>query len=57
MRKKLIAALLCFALLPAAAAWAAVPGERVDGYSATLADGVVLTENTYWAGNDLQTEH
>ena len=57
MLKKLMLVLLCFALLPVAGAWAAVPGERVDGYEATLADGVTLTENTYWAGNDLQTEH
>ena len=46
---------LCLALLPALPVRAA--DGPIDTASAKLAEGAVLTENTYWTGSDYRTEH
>lgn len=56
MKRKILIFLLCLALLPAIPAAAAWDGP-IDAASALLAEGAVLTQNTYWTGSDYRTEN
>ena len=59
MKRKILALILCLALLPAVPASAAggVWGEPISGWEKTLAEGAALAGNTYWTGSDYRTEH
>ena len=57
MKLRIISIVLCLALLLSVSALADVMGEPIDGCSAVLAEGVVLTEQNYWTGKDLRGEH
>lgn len=58
MKRKILALIMCLALLPAipvsaAGAW----GEPIAGWTEDIAEGAALTANTYWTGSDYQAEH
>lgn len=57
MRKRIIPILLCTALLLAMPVRAEVLGERVDGYTTALAQGVTLSRTSYWTGSDYRSEN
>ena len=55
--RKILLLLLCAGLLLSVPTYADVMGEPVDGCTAVLAEGAVLTERQYWTGRDFRTEH
>lgn len=57
MKFRTLPIILCLALLLAVPALADVLGTPVDGCSAVLAEGAVLTERNYWTGSDYRAEH
>ena len=57
MKYRMIVLILCLALAVSVPAMADVLGEPIDGCAAVLAEGVTLTERSYWTGGDYRTEH
>ena len=57
MKRKILALLLCLALLPVPPVSAGVWSEAVDSGRVLLAGNTGLTQNTYWTGSDYRSEN